>query len=155
MDKNESVNKQLLRDPNIQPTDDVIAVALGEQYAAYTQFLDMLAGFGVTPQWRYYNDGKAWLAKGLYKWKSVRGTDKEKTIFWLSVWDGFFRVSFFFAEKAQLGFQSLAVGENIKKMIEDAKPMGKLKFFPLIFDVRSDELFDNLGVLIDYQKSIK
>ncbi|HWQ73644.1 MAG TPA: DUF3788 family protein [Desulfitobacteriaceae bacterium] len=155
MSKNESVNKQLLRDPNIQPTNDVIAAALGEQYAAYTQFLAMLAGFDVTPQWRYYNDGKAWLAKGLYKWKSLRGTDKEKTIFWLSIWYGFFRISFFFAEKAQLGLQGLAVGENTKKMIEDAKPMAKLKFFPLVFDVHSDDLFDDLCALIDYQKSIK
>jgi hypothetical protein len=155
MSKNESADKQLLRDPNIQPTNDVIAVALGEQYAVYTQFLGMLAGFDVTPQWRYYNDGKAWLAKGLYKWKSVRGTDKEKTIFWLSIWDGFFRVSFFFAEKAQLGLQGLSVGENTKKMIEDAKRMGKLKFVPLVFGVRSNDLFGDLGTLIDYQKSIK
>lgn len=155
MSRNESADKQLLRDPNSQPTNDVIAVALGEQYAAYTQFLGMLAGFDVTLQWRYYNDGKAWLAKGLYKWKSVRGTDKEKTIFWLSIWDGFFRVSFFFAEKVQLGLQGLAVGENTKRMIEDAKPMGKLKFYPIVFDVRSGDLFDDLGALIDYQKSIK
>jgi hypothetical protein len=155
MSKNQSADKQLLRDPNIQPTNDVIAAALGEQYAAYTQFLDMLAGFDVTPQWRYYNDGKAWLAKGLYQWKSLRGAAKEKTIFWLSIWDGFFRVSFFFAEKTQSGLRSLTVGENTKKMIENAKLMGKLKFFPLVFDVRSDDQFNDLGALIDYQKSIK
>lgn len=51
--------------------------------------------------------------------------------------------------------QGLAVGENTKRMIEDAKPMGKLKFYPIVFDVRSGELFDDLGALIDYQKSIK
>lgn len=155
MSKNESAEKQLLRDPNIQPTNDVIAAALGEQYAAYTQFLGMLAGFDVAPQWRYYNDGKAWLAKGLYQWKSLRGTAKEKTIFWLSIWDGFFRVSFFFAEKMRSGLQGLAVGENTKRMIEDAKRMGKLKFLPLVFDVRSDDPFSDLSALIDYQKSIK
>ncbi len=155
MSKNESADIQLLRDPNIQPTNDVMAVILGEQYAAYTKFLGMLAGSDVTPQWRYYKDGKAWLAKGLYKWKSVRGTDKEKTIFWLSIWDGFFKVSFFFAEKVRSSMPGLAVSENTKRMIEDAKPMGKLKFFPLIFDVCSDDLFDDLSVLIDYQKSIK
>jgi hypothetical protein len=155
MSKNESADRQLLRDPNIQPTNDVIAEALGEQYAAYTQFLGMLAGFCVAPQWRYYNDGKVWLAKGLYKWKSVRGTDKEKTIFWLSIWDGFFRVSFYFAEKAQLGLRGLKISEKTKRMIEAAKPMGKLKFFPLIFDMRSNDLFNDLGILINYQKSIK
>jgi len=155
MSKNKSADIQLLRDPNIQPTNDVIAAILGEQYAAYTQFLGMLAGSDVTPQWRYYTDGKAWLAKGLYQWKSVRGTDKEKTIFWLSMWDGFFKVSFFFAEKVRVSMQGLAVSENTKRMIEDAKQMGKLKFFPLIFDVCSDDLFDDLSTLIDYQKSIK
>lgn len=154
MNGNERAEQQLLRDPNIQPASDVIAAALGGQYAAYAQFLDMLAGLDVTPQWRYYNDGKAWLAKGLYKWKSVRGTDKEKTIFWLSIWDGFFRVSFFFAEKARSGLLGLTVGETAKRMIEHAKPMGKLRFFPLVFDVRSADLFSDLVVLIDYQKSI-
>ena len=155
MSKNGSADKQLLRDPNIQPTNDVISAALGEQYAAYSQFIGMLAGFDVTPQWRYYNDGKAWLAKGSYKWKSVRGKDKEKTIFWLSIWDGFFKVSFFFAEKAQIGLHGLAVGENTKRMIEEAKLMGKLKFIPLVFDLSSNAMFDDLGSLIDYQKSIK
>lgn len=155
MRKNESADKRLLRDPNIQPTNEIIARVLGEQYLAYTQFLVILTGFDVMLQWRYYNDGKTWLAKGLYQWKSLRGTDKEKTIFWLSVWDGFFRVSFFFAEKAQLGLQGLTVGKNTKRMIEDAKRMGKLKFFPLVFDVRSYDLFDDLGTLIYYQKSIK
>lgn len=155
MRKNEGADKPLLRDPYIQPTNEIIAAALGEQYPAYTQFLGILTGFDVTPQWRYYNDGKTWLAKGLYQWKSLRGTDKEKTIFWLSIWDGFFRVSFYFAEKAQLGLQGLTVGKNTKRMIEDAKRMGKLKFFPLVFDVRSDDLFDDLGTLINYQKSIK
>lgn len=155
MSKNESTDKQLLRDPDIQPTNDVIAAALGQQYAVYRQFLGRVADSDVAPQWRYYNDGKAWLAKGSYKWKSSRGTDKEKTIFWLSIWDGFFRVSFYIAEKTQSGLQGLAVGENTRKIIEDAKPMGKLKFVPLVFEVRSDDLLADLGALINYQKSIR
>jgi hypothetical protein len=155
MSKNENADKQLLRDPLIQPEDDVIAAALGEQYAAYSQFLDLLAGFDVTPQWRYYNDGKAWLAKGLYQWNSTKGTHKEKTIFWLSIWDGFFKLSFYFAEKAREGLQGLAVSENTKRKIEGAKQMGKLKFFPIVFEVNSDDLFDDLSALINYRKSLK
>lgn len=155
MRTNESAGKHLLRDSNIQPTSDVLAEALGEQYAAYTQFLAMLSSFDVTPQWRYYHDGKAWLMKGLYKWRTVRGTDKEKTIFWLSIWDGFFRVNFYFAEKARNGLCDLAISEKTKRMIEDAKQMGKLKFIPIVFDLCSGERFSDLGVLINYQKSIK
>lgn len=43
-----------------------------------------------------YNDGKAWLSKGEYKWIIARGTNKVKPLFWLSIWEGFFKVSFFF-----------------------------------------------------------
>ncbi|PKP08994.1 MAG: hypothetical protein CVU09_13085 [Bacteroidetes bacterium HGW-Bacteroidetes-4] len=37
-------------------------------------------------QWRYYNDGKAWLCKVSYK---------KKTVFWLSVWEAYFKVAFY------------------------------------------------------------
>lgn len=151
----EKIEKQLLRDAEIQPTDDVLATALGEGYKAYTKFVDMLEGFDVKLAWRYYSDGKAWLAKGIFQWKSSRGTDKQKTIFWLSVWDGFFKLSFFIAEKARAGLQGILLCESIKKMIENAKPMGKLRFLPLIFDVRSEQSLDGFGALIDYQKSRK
>ena len=105
-------------------------------------------------EWRYYNDGKAWLGKGLHKWKSARGNDKEKTIFWLSIWDEFFKVSIFIAEKAREGLNALKLNKNTVKMIEEAKQMGKLKFFALVFEVYSD-LPDDLALLMNYQKSVK
>ncbi len=155
MSENRSLEKQLLRDSGIKPTDETLAEILGGLNDVYSQFIAMLNVFDVVVQWRYYNDGKAWLAKGLYRWKSTRGADKEKTVFWLSIWDGFFKVNFYFAEKLQTSLQSLPVGAITKRKIEDAKPMGKLHFVPIIFDVRSDDLFADLGVLIDYKKSIK
>jgi len=33
--------------------------------------------------------------------------------------------------------------------------MGKLKFFPLVFDLYSDEMFGAVFSLIDFRKSIK
>ena len=152
---NNQTEQQLLGDPDIQPSDDILSAALDGSYAAYVKFTDMLVGFGMQPEWRYYNDGKAWLLKGLYKWKSQRGTDKEKTVFWLSVWDGFFKLSFFVGENRREDLLNLPLSENIKRTVADAKKMGKLKFFPLIFDVRSDELLSDFGTLIEFQKSIK
>ena len=63
-----STKKQLLRDPDIEPSSDVIAEALGESNNAYIKFVDELASHDIHLEWRYYNDGKAWLAKGLFKW---------------------------------------------------------------------------------------
>lgn len=150
----EEPKKQLLRDPEIQPTDDTLAEIIGEKYGIYVKFISMLKDFDIDVQWRYYNDGKAWLAKGLYKWKSIRGADKEKTIFWLSIWEGFFKVNFYIAEKAMEGLQNVPISKTSQTMVNAAKPMGKLRFVPIVFEVSSDDLFDDLRVLIDYKKGI-
>ena len=83
--------QQLLRDSKIEPTEEVIAKCLGMAYSTYVKFIDGLKSHDVVVNWRFYNDGKSWLGKGLYKWTTSRGTQKETTAFWLSIWDGFLR----------------------------------------------------------------
>lgn len=153
--KNDDTKKQLLREPDIEPTNDILSLTLGGIYNTYMKFTDMLISCDVVLEWRYYNDGKAWLGKCLYKWKSSRGTDKEKTILWLSIWDSFFKTSFFFPEKVREELLNLPVSENTKIVIKRANPIGKLKFFPLILDVCSEDMFNDLLILINYHKSIK
>ena len=147
--------QQLLRDPSTGPTDEVIAAGLGAANGAYMKFIGGLKKHDIGVDWRYYNDGKAWLGKALYKWTSSRGTPKETTIFWLSVWEGFFRVSIFMPEKARAEALALPLGDGVREMIGNAKQMVKLKFFPLIFDLTSDGLFDEIYVLADFRKMMK
>ncbi len=147
--------KQLLRDPEIEPTSEVIAKCLGASNCAYVKFIEELKNHDIELDWRYYNDGKAWLRKGLYKWTTSRGTAKEMTVFWLSVWEGFFRVSIFIAAKARTNVLTLELKKETLKRIKNAEQMGKLKFFPLTFDLYSDEMFDELFVLIDFKKTLK
>jgi len=146
---------QLLRDPQMEPTAAVIANALGDATAAYTSFLEKLAAHGVTPHWQYYRDGSAWLAKGLYRWTTTRGTAKEITAFWLSIWDGFFKVTIFIPEKHRTEAVTLPLSTEIRSMIESAQQMGKLTFFPVLFDLCSTELFDGLFTLIDFKITLK
>ena len=151
-----AINKeQLLRNPNMQPTDDVIAKALGESNDAYIKFINEIASHDIHLDWRYYNDGKAWLAKGLFKWTGVRGGQKETTVFWLSIWDGFFKVTIYVPEKARADVLSLPLDNEVKLMIEATQQMGKLKYFPIVFDLCSDEMFEAVFLLADYRKSIK
>ena len=145
---------QLLRDTNIEPTSAVISNGLGAANDAYVGFLEKLEAHGVALNWRYYNDGKAWLGKGLYKWTTFRGTQKETTAFWLSVWENFFRVVIYIPEKYRAEALALSLSGETRKMIESAKQMGKLKFFPLIFDLYSDEVFDEMFALIDFRKML-
>jgi len=147
--------QQLLRDPDIEPTDEVIAAALDAANSAYAAFIEGLKKHDLEVEWRYYNDGKAWLGKGLYKWTTSRGTNKEMTAFWLSIYNGFFKVTIYIPEKVRAQALALPLEEEIKEMIKSAKRIGKLKFFPVTFDLRSDELFKDLYTLADFRKMVK
>lgn len=146
---------QLLRDPNIEPTGDIIAQNLGEANSAYLAFKGGLEKRAIDVDWRYYKDGRAWLGKGLYRWTNTRGTQKETTAFWLSIWEGFFKVTLYIPEKVRGDALALPLSDELKDMIENSKQIGKLKFFPLIFDLNSDELFDEIYTLIDFRKMLK
>ena len=147
--------RQLLRNPDIEPTRDVLANALGSAAAAYIQFIKGMKSRDIEVEWRYYNDGKAWLGKGLYQWTGVRGGQKKVTAFWLGVWDGFFKVTIFIPEKARCDASNLPVNDDIKNMISESNQMGKLKFFPLTFDIHSDELLNDIYILANFRKMLK
>ena len=148
--------KQLLRNPNIQPTSDIIAEALQDANDSYIKFLNELANQDIDLEWRYYTDGKAWLGKGLYKWLGVRGGQKVTTVFWLSIWEAFFKITIYIPEKARDDLFSLPLNNTVKQMINDSKQMGnRLKFFPLVFELNSNELFEQIHILFDFKKSLK
>ena len=58
-------------------------------------------------------------------------------------------------KKSRAEALSLPLDVEIKSMIEDTKQMGKLKFFPVIFDLKSDELLGQVYTLIDFRKKLK
>ena len=147
--------EQLLRSPDLQPTSDVVAKALEEANEAYMKFVNELANHDIQLVWHYYNDGKAWLAKGLYQWTGVRGGQKEITVFWLSIWDGFFKVTIFVPQKYHADLLALELDQEVRQMISESQQMGKLKYFPLVFEVSTDKLFEDLFILLQYRKSIR
>lgn len=148
--------KQLLRNPDIQPTSDIIAEALQDANDSYIKFLNELANQDIDLEWRYYTDGKAWLGKGLYKWLGVRGGQKVTTVFWLSIWEAFFKITIYIPEKARDDLFSLPLNNTVKQMINDSKQMGnRLKFFPLVFELNSNESFEQIHILFDFKKSLK
>ena len=59
--------RQLLRDPDTEPTSEVISDGLGAANSTYTEFIEGLKNCGIQVEWRYYTDGNAWLGKGLHK----------------------------------------------------------------------------------------
>lgn len=94
--------KQLFRDKNVKPTEQLIAESLDEGYVIYQRFIETVENEGISlMDWRYYQDGKAWLSKGEYKWTTTRGTNKVKPIFWLSMWGASSKSPFTLARKSE------------------------------------------------------
>ncbi len=118
--------EQLFRDKNVKPTEQLIAESLGEGYAIYQRFIETLENEGISlMDWRYYQDGKAWLSKGEYKWTTTRGTNKVKPIFWLSMWEGFFKVSFTLARKSEHSYCLYQSVMTQKKGFIRRRPMAR------------------------------
>jgi len=136
----------LLRDADIYPSNEVLKNTLGEVYSVLSSFLETITSdeYGLIIEWRYYNDGKAWLGKVQYK---------KKTVLWLSVWEGFFKTGFYFTEKYLEAIETLAIAELIKENFYKAKPSGRL--IPMIIDINNEEQLDDLLTVIRFKKSLK
>lgn len=144
-----------LRDSSAVPDSELLKQVLGNSYAAYEAFQAALPGIGVQPQWQWYTPYKAWLAKGQYHWTSKRGTKKEKTLYWLHVFDGYFSIAVWFKEKNHAALLSADLSEGTRQRIFDAQTMGKLATFPVVFDIRTAELPADVFSLIDCKKSLE
>jgi len=55
----------MLRDPLIPPSEELLSEILGKSYGSYSELIRRYeeSDYNLQPQWRYYNDGKAWLCK--------------------------------------------------------------------------------------------
>ncbi|MEA4935937.1 hypothetical protein SDC9_205402 [bioreactor metagenome] len=133
---------QLLRDQQIYPDESVLKSALDKSFDAWEKLETILSSeeYKFDFQWHYYNDGKAWLCKVVYK---------KKTVFWLSVWDKFFKTSFFFTEKNASGVHLLEIDEQIKEYFNNSRPIGKL--IPLVVNVESKEQINDLLIILGYK----
>ncbi len=122
------MEKQLLQDKSMPPGDEVLKNPL------YLSLVEDLR-----PEWRYYNDGRAWLCKV---------TDGRKTIFWFSVWEGFFRVSLYFMPRHLEGLAEVGIGHG---RLEDE--WGKM--IPLFFDVRDSTPIPEIRKIVEFKKKAK
>lgn len=146
---------QFLKDKNIKPTKSLIATCLGERVNdVYQTFCNLLIQHQITLiDWRYYNDGKAWLSKGEYQWVTSKGTQRAKPLFWISIWQGFFRITFNFSLKVQEQLLALPLTHTTKISIQNAKICGKsMKYIPVILDITEEKQLDDLFVLAQFRK---
>ena len=137
-----TMNQQLLNNPDVEPSEEVLQKEFGEWYPVYQVFIRTIQAepFSLSPEWRYYKDGKAWLCKI---------SRKKKTVVWLSAWEEHFKLGFYFTEKSGAGIPSLDVSSSLKENYASSKPIGRLK--PLVAEVNEASRLADIYTLLEYK----
>ena len=121
----------VLTDRNQFPTDEVIVAHLGRRRALWEALFEFIRAEhpDCIAQWRYYNDGKSWL---------LNLSRKKKTVFWLSVIRGSFRITAYFTDKAGDAIRASALSAERKEPFLKAAPAGKLRGITITFRKKQD-----------------
>ena len=121
----------ILKDPEEQPTEEVIFRCLDRKKALWVSFFAEIHANhpGFSEQWRYYQDGKNWLMKV---------TRKSKTVFWLSVCRGCFQTTFYLSDKAEELIEQSDLPTELKESFIRGKRYGKIRGVTLVFRSRKD-----------------
>ena len=137
---------RLLGDKEVFPSKEVLEKALGKSYLAFNELIETISNekYAIVYEWRYYKDGKSWLCKV---------SNKKKTVCWISVWNKFFKVGFYFTEKTRLGINELSIDNKIKEDFNQSKNIGKL--IPLVINVSRKEQINDVLKIIEYKKKLK
>ncbi len=136
--------KPVLKDKEIHPTHEVLEQALGASFRAWSELESFLAGEGTGPDWNFYRDGNAWLAKMPYG---------RKNLGWLIVYDGFFTVTCHFLPRHAESIRESDLTERLK--VQFAHPNSPRKLMPVSITVSSGSLPEEVRTLIRFKKSIK
>lgn len=140
----ETINNIELRDENIYPDEMVLRMILDKSYESYTTLLEVFEKYGLTYEWRYYRDGKAWLCKV---------QKKDRTIVWMSAWKGFMQATIYFPEKSIESVYQLNIREDLKMKIQTTKNVGKSK--PCIFEIRDETILNDFTKVMELKIDCK
>lgn len=120
-----------LTDPTTHPDERVLSRTLGARRTLWRQFFEEVAADqpDLATEWRYYNDGKAWLMKV---------THKKKTVVWVSVHAGYFRITAYLTEKARAAVDASDLSADCKEQFANSKRYGKLIAVSVPFRKKAD-----------------
>lgn len=144
-----------LREKEIVPTQEILMAELKISYTAYETLQDALPGLGMEEDWKWYTPHKAWYAKGQYFWTSKRGMKKDKVLYWLYPFKGYFVLAVWFKEKNRSNILLADVSEDTKKMIKNAKTEMGQPSFPVMFKITNSEFPSDIYTLIEWKKKLE
>lgn len=139
------MTEPVLTDPDEYPDDEVLERLLGKVKPAWDSFLSFIKEThpSFATEWRYYKDGKSWLFKV---------TKKKKTICWVSVYQGVFKTTFYFADKVEGLLEDSDLSQEFLEQFANAKQYGKVR--PLTVDIRKVGDLEATKIIIPIRERI-
>jgi hypothetical protein len=125
------MDSPVLNDRNLFPSDELVFSHLGKRRTLW----DTLFAFihaehpDFAEQWRYYDDGTRWL---------LNVSRKKKTVFWLAVTDGSFRITAYFTDKARDAVLASSLSIDLKEAFLSGAAVGKLRGITIVFRKKKD-----------------
>lgn len=109
--------KPALTNPDVPPSPASLKDVLEDSYDPYRKIMHDVcnAPFNLKQEWKYYLDGKAWLCKVIHK---------KKTVFWLSAYNGYFKMSFYFTLKNADDIAALSISKKSRKYLPPVSQLG-------------------------------
>jgi hypothetical protein len=134
-----------LTDKNIIPTEELIFSLIGSNAVFWHRIMKSAADNynGISGGWNYYNDGKQWLFKLV---------QKKKTLFWASLLNDTFRVTFWFGDKAEPFIEEAMLPPAIKDEFRNARKYGAVR--PVSITLREQSDADNVITLMSIKHRV-
>jgi hypothetical protein len=121
----------LFSDPDVKPDEKLIFSKIGSKKKLWQALMSFMSENYKESEgaWNYYNDGKRWLFKMVLK---------KKTIFWATVLEGAFRITFYFGGKAEPVIVASDLSDNAKQQYLTGPRYGKIRAITIPVNDMSD-----------------
>jgi hypothetical protein len=121
----------LFSDPDVKPDQKLIFSKIGSKKKLWQALMSFMSENYKESEgtWNYYNDGKRWLFKMVLK---------KKTIFWATVLEGAFRITFYFGGKAEPVIVASDLSDNAKQQYLTGPRYGKIRAITIPVNDMSD-----------------
>ncbi len=121
----------VLKNPDQYPSEEVIFSIIKKKKKLWLDFFEQIHQNypDFSEEWRFYKDGTSWLMK------VVR---KSKTIFWLSLIEGGFRITFYFTDKFEEAILSSMISNELKNQFRNGKHYSKIRGLTITFSSKKE-----------------
>ena len=136
----------MFSDREVKPTEELIFSIIKDKKVLWHSLMNHLVKNypASSGDWHYYNDGKQWLFKSVLK---------KKTLFWLSLSEETFRVTFYFGDKALPFIDASDLPDWIKNDFKTGKKYGAIRGITVLVKEECD--VTSIQKLIDIKSKLK